>query len=134
VYTLAVRRNFISRYFLVGGNWGPEGFPSSHNYHLELQLQARDLNQRGYVADIMELSKDLDELVAYFGEKLLNDLPEFRGLNPSMENFARILAMVLDKRIHAVNITMLTVKLSRDGSYWASYDIDRTVNRPSAFS
>ena len=131
MYTLAVRRGFISRHYLVDGDWGPDNIPYSHHYDLELQLQAREINEHGYVADIDEISTYLDELVAYFGEKLLNDLPEFRGRNPSMENLSRILASNLNKRIHAAHITNVKVIVSRDENYWASYEIDRTANGPS---
>ena len=41
MYTLAVRRDFIARHFLIGGDWGPENFPNSHHYILELQLKGR---------------------------------------------------------------------------------------------
>jgi 6-pyruvoyltetrahydropterin/6-carboxytetrahydropterin synthase len=129
MYTLAVRRDFISRHYLVGGDGGSENLPNSHHYDFELQLQSPQLNQHGYLADIAEISKYLDELVSYFGEKLLNDLPEFKDLNPSMENFSRILAVSLARRIQSANITCLKVRLSRDDNYWASYELDPTAPR-----
>src|SRR5512141_1212480 len=105
MYTLAVRRDFITRHFLIGGDWGPENFPNSHHYVLELQLEAADLDQHGYLVDIVDVSRHLDELIRYYAEKMLNDLPEFRGLNPSLEHFARILAVSLNDRITAPNIS-----------------------------
>ncbi len=126
MYTLAVRRNFIARHFLIGGDWGPENFPNSHHYVLELQLQANELDQHGYLVDIVDVSRHLDDLVAYFSEKMLNDLSEFRGLNPSLEHFARILASALNERIQASNICGLKVMLWENESAWASYDIQRS--------
>ena len=41
MYTLAVRRDFIARHFLIGGDWGAENFPNSHHYVLELQLEGK---------------------------------------------------------------------------------------------
>jgi 6-pyruvoyltetrahydropterin/6-carboxytetrahydropterin synthase len=130
MYTLAVRRNFITRHFLIGGDWGPENYPNSHHYVLELQLQANELDQHGYLVDIVDVSKHLDELVAYYSEKMLNDLPEFRGLNPSLEHFARILATALDQRIQAANICGLKVILWENADAWAAYDIERAAARP----
>jgi 6-pyruvoyltetrahydropterin/6-carboxytetrahydropterin synthase len=130
MYTLAVRRNFITRHFLIGGDWGPENYPNSHHYVLELQLQANELDQHGYLVDIVDVSKHLDELVAYYSEKMLNDLPEFRGLNPSLEHFARILATALDQRIQAANICSLKVILWENADAWAAYDIERAAARP----
>ena len=125
MYTLGVRRDFIARHFLIGGDWGPENFPNSHHFVLELQLQANDLDQHGYLVDIVDVSRNLDELIAQFSEKMLNDLPEFEGLNPSLEHFARILAVALDSRLKASNICGLKVILWENDSAWASYEIER---------
>ena len=125
MYTLAVRRDFITRHFLIGGDWGPENLPNSHHYVLELQLRANELDRHGYLIDIVEISGHLDELIGYYAEKMLNDLPEFKGLNPSLEHFSRILAEALDGRIGAANICGLKVILWENESAWASYDIER---------
>ena len=103
MYTLAVRRSFIARHFLIGGDWGPENFPNSHHYVLELQLSGDQLDQHGYLVDIVDVEKHLDELVARYKEQMLNELPEFAGLNPSIEHFSRILCTTLDEKISAAN-------------------------------
>lgn len=125
MYTLAVRRNFIARHYLIGGDWGAENDPNSHHYVLELQLEGAALDQHGYLVDIVEVEKHLDEQVAYFKEKMLNDLPEFSGLNPSIEHFARILATALNQKITAPNITALAVVLWENDIAWVSYKISR---------
>jgi 6-pyruvoyltetrahydropterin/6-carboxytetrahydropterin synthase len=125
MYTLAVRRDFIARHFLIGGDWGPENFPNSHHYVLELQLEGRELDQHGYLVDIVEVENQLGELILHYKEKMLNDLPEFKGLNPSLEHFARIFASSLNERIKAINITGLKVILWENESAWAAYSIDR---------
>ena len=125
MYTLGVRREFIARHFLIGGNWGPENFPNSHHYILELQLEGRELDQHGYLVDILDVEKHLDEVTGYYREQMLNDKPEFEGLNPSLEHFARILASSLNDRIHADNLTALTVILWENAVAWASYRITR---------
>jgi 6-pyruvoyltetrahydropterin/6-carboxytetrahydropterin synthase len=129
MYTLAVRRDFIARHFLIGGDWGSENFPNSHHYVLELQLEGHELDQHGYLVDIVDVEKNLDEVVAYYKEQMLNDKPEFAGLNPSIENFARILANSLDECIKARNITALKVVLWEHESAWASYRVDRFASR-----
>lgn len=125
MYTLAVRRSFIARHFLIGGDWGSENLPNSHHYVVELQLQARELDRHGYLVDIVDVSKHLDELVSYYSEKLLNDLPEFEGLNPSLEHFCRILAMSLDGRLSAGSVCGLKVILWENEMAWASYEVER---------
>src|SRR5512141_861976 len=108
MYELGIKRDFIARHFLVGGDWGPENFPNSHHYVLELQLEGSELDQHGYLVDIVDV------------EKHLNEKPEFAGLNPSIENFARILATALSERIKAENISELKVVLWENESAWAA--------------
>jgi 6-pyruvoyltetrahydropterin/6-carboxytetrahydropterin synthase len=126
MYTLGVRREFIARHFLIGGDWGPENFPNSHNYILELQLKGLELDQHGYLVDIMDVEKHLDEVVEYYKDQMLNDKPEFAGLNPSIEHFSKILAMTLNERIKAGNISRLKVVLWEHENAWAAYSVDRS--------
>ncbi|HSG44089.1 MAG TPA: 6-carboxytetrahydropterin synthase [Anaerolineales bacterium] len=125
MYTLGVRREFIARHFLIGGDWGPENYPNSHHYVLELRLQGSELDQHGYLCDIVDVEKHLDEVVGYYKEQMLNDKSEFEGLNPSIEHFARILATTLSDRIKEKNITTLKVVLWENDSAWAAYSLNR---------
>jgi 6-pyruvoyltetrahydropterin/6-carboxytetrahydropterin synthase len=125
MYTLAVRRTFIARHFLIGGDWGAENFPNSHQYVLELQLTGNELDQHGYLVDIVDVEKHLDEIVGYYREQMLNEKPEFAGLNPSLEHFGRILAVSLKERIKAKNITALKVVLWEHENAWAAYTVRR---------
>ena len=125
MYSLGVKREFIARHYLIGGDWGPENFPNSHHYVLELQLEGSQLDQHGYLVDIVDVQKHLDEIVDDYREQMLNDKPEFAGLNPSIEHFSRILATTLSERIKAENITALKVVLWENESAWAAYRVER---------
>ena len=125
MYTLGVRREFIARHFLIGGDWGPENFPNSHHYILELQLKGGELDQHGYLVDIVDVEKHLDEIVGYYKEQMLNEKPEFSGLNPSIEHFARILATSLNERIKAKNIIGVKVVLWEHANAWAAFQVTR---------
>ncbi len=128
MYTLGVQRDFIARHFLIGGDWGSENFPNSHHYVLELQLKGSELDQHGYLVDIVAVEKHLDEIVDYYTDQMLNDKPEFAGLNPSIEHFARILATSLSERIKAPNISKLKVVLWENESAWAAYSVQRSAS------
>jgi 6-pyruvoyltetrahydropterin/6-carboxytetrahydropterin synthase len=125
MYTLGVRRDFIARHFLIGGDWGPENFPNSHHYILELQLEGRQLDKHGYLVDILDVEKHLDEVVGYYREQMLNEKPEFSELNPSIEHFARILCTTLSEKIKAANISAIKVVLWEHENAWASFRIER---------
>jgi len=124
MYTLAVKRSLVARHFLVGGDWGAENQPHSHHYQVEVQVEGKALNQHGYLVDIVKLEARLDELLAYYREQTLNELPEFAGLNPSIEHFARLLCQGLLSRmkdpLHA-----LTVKVWEDDIAWTAYREER---------
>ena len=125
MYTLGVRRDFIARHFLIGGDWGPENDPNSHHYILELQLEGKELDHHGYLADIVEVENHLDEVIGIYREQMLNDCPEFAGLNPSIEHFARILTTSLSERIKSANISALKVVLWENESAWAAFRVER---------
>ena len=121
MYTLAVKRDFVAQHFLIGGDWGAENFWHSHHYQLELQLEGAELNQHGYLVDIVDVEHNLNAVVAYYRDKTLNELPEFANLNPSIEHFTRIVCQTLAGRIKAGNLSALVVKIWENEIAWASY-------------
>jgi len=123
-YTLAVQRDFVARHFLVGGDWGAENELHSHHYRVEVQVEGRDLDRHGYLVDIVALEAHLLELVAYYRDQTLNGLPEFAGLNPSIENLARLMGQDLINRVKEP-IRALTVKIWENDIAWTSYREER---------
>ena len=122
MYTVAVGRDFVAQHYLVGGDWGAENERHSHHYRVEVQLKGEALDKHGYLVDIVDLEAGLEALVAYYRDRTLNELPEFMGLNPSIEHFARILCSQLAERIKAPNIKALRVKLWETGIAWAAFE------------
>jgi len=120
-YSVAVKRDFVARHFLFGGDWGPENERHSHHYQVELELQGTDLDKHGYLVDIVDIEKNLDMIVGSFRDKILNELPEFEGLNPSIENLSRIICKTLSELIDAPNIEALVVRVWENDIAWASF-------------
>jgi 6-pyruvoyltetrahydropterin/6-carboxytetrahydropterin synthase len=120
---MTVRTDFIAQHYLIGGDWGPENERNSHHYVLELELSGAELDQHGYLVDIVQVETELRELRARYADHLLNDLPEFEGLNPSLEHFARIVCQRLGARLAAShpNLTMIAVRLWENEAASASY-------------
>ena len=124
MYTVAVRRDFIARHALIGGDWGPENEPHAHHYVVEARLYGKSLDRHGYLLDICEVETRLDQLVEYYRNKTLNSLPEFKDLNPSIEHLARILCRALQKAINGDNLTALSIKIWENEAAWAEYRKD----------
>ena len=125
MYTLAVRREFDARHALIGGNWGAENQVHTHHYILELQLKGTSLDQHGFLVDIVDVEQHLDALVGQYSNHTLNDLPEFAGLNPSIEHFGRILCNTFNDGIKAANVSRLQITLWENDIAWASYEQER---------
>ena len=122
MYTVAVERDFMARHFLFGGDWGAENEPHSHNYVVEVQLRGERLDEHGYLVDIVEIERNLDTLVAYFRDRLLNDLDEFTGLNPSIENFSRVLLRRFLDGVGAGTLSSIRVRIWENKIAYASYE------------
>jgi len=91
MYSIAVQKDFIAQHYLIGGDWGEENHPHSHHYVIELIIEHNELDQHGYLVDIVDIEAGLDQTVSYFKDKMLNDFPEFKDINPSQENGRRII-------------------------------------------
>ena len=123
-YTLAVKRDFVARHFLFGADWGAENQFHSHHYQVEVELEGNTLDGHGYLVDIVAVEAHLEELVAYYRDQNLNDLPEFVGLNPSIEHFARLLAQSLWGRIRNPSLPS-PCKIWENDIAWAAYREER---------
>ncbi len=124
MYTLAVTRDFVARHFLVGGDWGAENELHSHHYRIEVQLEGGNLDKHGYLVDIVAVEAHLQELVAYYRDQTLNELPEFAGLNPSIEHFARILCQEILSRV-TEPLDAVRVQIWENDIAWAAYREER---------
>ena len=125
MYKVSVRRDFVAEHFLIGGDWGSENEPHSHDYRVEVQLEGATLDRHGYLVDIVVIKAHLESLLNYFQNSTLNELPEFEGLNPSLETFARIFCEALSTRVESQNLSAITIKIWEDESAWAEYRQER---------
>jgi len=123
IFTVGVIRDFVAQHHLVGGDWGRENQLHSHHYRLEALYEGEKLDRHGYLLDIVDVKAHLEALVERYRDRTINELPEFAGMNPGIEPFARILAERLaaalgegDRR----NLTALTVKLWENEEAFAS--------------
>jgi 6-pyruvoyltetrahydropterin/6-carboxytetrahydropterin synthase len=120
-YQVAVRRNLISQHFLIGGDWGPENELHSHPYTVEVVIEGEDLDRHGYLVDIVAIEETLTEQIHYYSDRTLNELPEFSDLNPSIEHFARILCLGMQRGLAGLNFSAITVRLWESSDAWASF-------------
>jgi 6-pyruvoyltetrahydropterin/6-carboxytetrahydropterin synthase len=125
MYKVCVSRTFVAQHFLTVPNPGPEGDVHSHRYEVELRLRGESLNEFGYLVDIDDVRASLDETVARYRDETLNDLPEFKGDNPSVERFAREFCARTLETLDAPEVSELTVRMHEGDDAWAAFE--RTV-------
>jgi 6-pyruvoyltetrahydropterin/6-carboxytetrahydropterin synthase len=121
MYELMVRRAFVAQHFLTVPDAGRENTWHSHHFTAEILLEGRMLNEFGYLVDIVDLREALEALVQRYRDQTLNKLPEFAGLNPSLEHFARILCDALAGQLDHERLESLTVRLWEDDVARASF-------------
>lgn len=125
MYHVAVIRDFIARHYLIGGDWGPENQEHAHHYRVEVEFLGKELNEHQYLVDIAAVEDHLAALVAHFRDRVLNELPEFTGVNPSLEIFARVLCLSFDRAFPEKNIHAITVRLWENENARAGYTMER---------
>lgn len=120
MYRLCFQRDFTARHRLVGGDWGPENSPHGHSYRVEWELRSPRLDEHGYLVDLVHVEQSLASAVGRYRDAMLNDLPEFEHLNPSLERFAKILW----DRLSAALPTgvVCAVRLWESSSAWAGFE------------
>jgi 6-pyruvoyltetrahydropterin/6-carboxytetrahydropterin synthase len=123
MYTVTVTREFVAQHFLTVPDGGPENEWHSHRYAAEFECRGEELNEYGYLIDIDEINRALDERIDFYRDSTLNDLPEFEDLNPSVEHFARILCQELVDEISTDRLSSVTLRIWEDDHAWAAYEL-----------
>lgn len=74
-----------------------------HNYEMEVKITGEPAADTGFVINLKDLSDCIKEnIIERFDHRNLNlDLPEFRDLNPTVENIVIVIYTILRKKIDA---------------------------------
>ena len=121
MYRLGVRREFSARHYLIGGDWGEENIEHLHRYRMELVLEAAALDLHGFLVDIVEVERHLDEVAAEFQGRTLNALAAFKDINPSIERLATVIHNAFRTRLAPFRLEALTITIWEDDIAWTSY-------------
>ena len=121
MYQLCLQRDFEASHFLIGGDWGAENAIHAHPYRLEWILEGQELDQHGYLVDLTNLEEHLEGVLSRYRGKLLNDLPEFAGLNPSLEHFCRVISDRLGLLLSDSGLQAHMVRLWESETAWAAF-------------
>ncbi|MDD5530077.1 MAG: 6-carboxytetrahydropterin synthase QueD [bacterium] len=70
-----------------------------HNFKVSITVEAKKLKKEGFGMDFRVLRQKLEEVVNCFDHKNLNELPEFKKINPSAENIAKTIWGRMNKKL-----------------------------------
>lgn len=116
-YRTGLRRRLSAMHFFDVP--GPEGEAHSHPYLVELLVAGDELDACGYLVDLGAMAAALESALRLLEGRLLNELPQFSGTPPSVENLARTIWKMAVGRLPPVDWASVTVWEGDDA--WASY-------------
>ncbi len=124
MYAVAVQHEFIARHALGGAAPAAEQAPHAHAYRVACRVRGPRLDGQGYLVDLDRLAVALEEAIAGLRDRLLNELPEFRGVNPSLEHLARVICARVRASGTVPGDCRLEVTAWESRDAWASFAED----------
>ena len=117
MYQVTLKETFSSAHSL----WDYQGkFEDlhGHDFKVEVDLRRNDLDRIGVVIDFLEAREKLKRVLGKIDHAFLNELPEFKGKNTSVENVARFVHDELSKTLgeKGVTVTRVTVWETEDAA------------------
>lgn len=110
IYTLKVLADFASAHTL-------RDYPGAcsrmhgHNWKIEAEVQATQLNEIGMAIDFKEIKREVRAIADELDHRYLNELAPFQEINPTAENIARYFFQRLAQRLNneQVQVSALTI-------------------------
>jgi len=90
MFELMVESQFDSAHNLRGYEGSCENL-HGHTYKVQIRYKGAQLNEIGILVDFKKLRSALKEILNYLDHKYLNELPEFRVINPTAELIAKFI-------------------------------------------
>jgi len=111
MYELTVESHFDAAHSIEGYR-GECARVHGHTWRVALTVRAESVDELGMSIDFKRLRGVLDEAVRRFDHRVLNELEEFAGTNPTAENIARVLYGILAERLCGDDVSVLSLTIS----------------------
>ena len=102
MYELMVESSFDAAHQLRGYE-GPCEKLHGHSWKVQVFLNADKVDKLGMVCDFKQIKKILARAIGKFDHENLNDLPEFKKINPTCENVAKVIYDKIKGKIKTVS-------------------------------
>ena len=92
-----------------------------HNWKIEVYVRGEKLGKDGLVIDFKVIKRATKEIIDRLDHKFLNELEEFKDINPSSENIARLIYEALARELDSDKIKVSRVAAWESDSACAAY-------------
>jgi 6-pyruvoyltetrahydropterin/6-carboxytetrahydropterin synthase len=82
-----------------------------HNWKVEVEISAGQLDALGMVLDFKALKSDTQQIVKELDHHYLNEIPPFDQINPTAENIAAFIYTELAERLSQPHISIEAITL-----------------------
>lgn len=110
IYTLKIVTDFAAAHTL-------RGYPGAcsrmhgHNWKVEVEVQASQLDDVGMGIDFKEIKQATRRITDELDHYYLNDIPPFDRVNPTAENIASYIYQAVSELINSERVTVKAVTL-----------------------
>lgn len=92
-----------------------------HTWKVTVIIEAGTINEIGICIDFKDVARALDEIVGRFDHQTLNNLDEFREMNPTAENLGKLIFNLLSEKLESDNVRVLSVTVAESDRYRVTY-------------
>ena len=92
-----------------------------HRWTVTVCVEGSQLDEAGMLLDFNEIKQSLRKIIKPFDHCLLNDLPSFRGINPTAENLALLIFQGLKGELGLAENRLAWVQVNETPEAWAVY-------------
>ena len=120
MFDIEIRRTFAAAHRLRGYD-GPCRRLHGHNYSVVVTVRTAKLDDLGLALDFNILKARLDEILDGYDHRELNELEDFREVNPTSENLARTIYRKLAAKIDGEGIRLHSVRIGESENSAVTY-------------
>jgi len=120
VYELRIISNFAAAHQLREFNGKCEQL-HGHNWKVEVYIEGDELGHGGMLIDFGEVKKETKKVLEELDHKFLNELEDFKVINPSSENIARYIYKSLKHTLNNENVRVSRITAWESDTASATY-------------
>ncbi|MBI3561901.1 MAG: 6-carboxytetrahydropterin synthase QueD [Gammaproteobacteria bacterium] len=122
-FTMKIVTDFAAAHWLRDYE-GPCNRLHGHNWKVEVQVVAQDLDAVGMGLDFKDIKDATKSLIGELDHRNLNDIAPFHQINPTAENIAAFLYQGLSARLNTTRIKVDAVTLWETERACVTYNED----------